>query len=162
MIQPVTKDITTDLAVTLLDGSEAPVAGLTSVDVTVRYRKNGAASFTTKALLPGEFNEIGDGIYLITFDSSELDTGGNFRIIVTGGGFEKWVGDVVVINDQLSLRDQLVSLKAAYATLANTRDVDVLFAQLELRQKNLEKTARDLTKRAEVLRSQIAATRKTS
>ena len=159
MIQPATLGIAKDVAVTLLDGSEAPVIGLTSVDVTVRFRKNGQVGFTTKALLPGEFNELGDGIYLVTFTSGEMDTGGNFRIIVTGVSFTKWTGDLVVINDQMSLGDQVISLKAALASLANVRDVDVLFDVLHLRMNKLEARASELEKRAKILSGQVGALR---
>ena len=157
MITPATKGLAQEVAVTLLDGSEASVIGLISTDVIVRFRKNGQVGFTTKAVLPGEFNEIGDGVYLVTFTSGELDNNGAFRVLVTGGSFETWAGDLVVIDDQLSLRDQIISLKAALAGLANVRDVDVLFDVLQLRMNKLEKRASELEKRALILKGQIAA-----
>lgn len=158
-VQAATKSVTKDVGVTLLDAADEPVTGLVNTDVTVVYRKNGQTSFTTKVLLPGEFNEVGDGIYLITFTAGELNTAGFFRYVVTGSAFDRHEGDLVVINEQLSLNQHIVSLKAAFATLANVRDVDVLFDTVEQRLKQLDKRERDLTRRIELLKGQIAALR---
>jgi hypothetical protein len=161
MIEAVTKGVAKDVGVTLLDSLDVPVTGVLFGSVTVRFRKNGAAGFTTKSVLAGEWNEVGDGIYLLTFTAGELDTAGNFRFLVDGGAFDRHEHDLLVINEQLSLNQQIVDLKAALAGLANIRDVDTLFAQKELRIQELERRLRDVNRRLSIAQTQLSALRST-
>lgn len=161
MIEAATRGITKDVGITMLDSTDNPVIGLTAGSITVKYRKNGAPSFSTKALLAGEWTELGDGIYLVTFTAGELDTAGNFRFLVTGGTALRHEGDLLVINDQLSLSQQIIDLKASLVNKANIRDVDVLFNQLELRVQNIELRLAQAEKQIKQLRAQLAALRGT-
>ena len=146
MIHTVTRGITTDVGVLLLDGSETPVIGVLFSAVTVRYRKNGA-SFVTKVLLSGEWSEVGDGLYRLTFSGGELDASGSFRYLVTGAGFEIHENDLTVVDDFQSLAAQIADVKQQLATKTNIDDADTLFSQLELRARELELAIRDFKKR---------------
>jgi hypothetical protein len=159
MIHTVTRGITTDVGVLLLNASEFPVSGVLFSSVTVRYRKNGATSFTTKALLAGEWTEIGDGLYRLTFSGGELDTSGNFRFLVTGGSFERHENDLIVVEDFQSLAAQIADVKQQLASKANINDADILFSQLELRARELELAIRDFKKRLSRAEATLAALR---
>lgn len=161
MIQAATLGVAKDVGITMLDAADVPVIGLTFASVTVKYRKNGAPGFTTKALLAGEFIELGDGIYLVTFTAGELDTAGSFRYLVTGGLALRHEGDLSIINEQLSLSQQIIDLKAALVSKANIRDVDVLFDQLEKREQDLELRMDQANKQIKQLRAQLSALRGT-
>ena len=161
MIQSVTAGLTTDVGVTLLDGSEVPVVGVAFGAVTVTYRKNGAASYSSKSLLSGQWNEVGDGLYRVTFTSSELDTKGSFRFLVKGGAFDRYESDLTVVDEFQTLAEEIVAIKAALGSKANTRDVDILFNQLELRMQQLEKMVRDINRRMGLAEGQLSALRAT-
>lgn len=147
MIHTVTEGITTEVGVTLLNGSDAPVSGVLFSDATVTFRKNGASTFTAKGLLAGEWNEVGDGLYRLTFTSAELDTAGSFRYIVTGGTFDRHENDVTIVDEFQDLATQIIDIKSILATKVNIRDADILFSQLELRIFELEKRMKDANDR---------------
>lgn len=160
-LEAATKEVAKDVGVTLVNASDAPVIGLTSTDVTVEYRKNGDTTFTTKALLAGEFTEVGDGIYLVTFTATELNRAGLFRIKIDGSSIEPHIRDLQVIDELLSINQQIVDLKAGLAKLVNTRDAELLFNQLELRQQQLDRRIKDAERRIKVLQGQLSALRGT-
>ena len=159
MIHTVTKEVTTDVGVTLLNSSDVAVNSIASGDVTVTFRKNGDASYTTKTLMAGQWSEVGDGLYRVTFTSAELNTVGSFRYIVKGAAFERYESDLIVVDEFQSLSEQISSIRAALGTKANIRDVDLLFNQLELRQQQVERTVLDITRRLTLAEAQLAALR---
>jgi len=161
MIHTLTEGVTTEVGVLLLDASDAPVAGVLFGAITVTFRKNGAASFAAKSVLAGEWNEVGDGLYRLTFTSSELDTSGSFRYLVEGGTFDRHENDVVIVDSFQSLATQIVDIRQTLATKVNIRDADILFSQLELRISELEKRMVDAQNRLLRIESTIASLRTT-
>ena len=67
-----------------LSSSTGAVTGLTSTDLTVSLKKEGASVFTPKVLAPTDIVEIGSGFYDIVLDTSDTDTLGNMYISVSG------------------------------------------------------------------------------
>jgi hypothetical protein len=159
MIHMVTKEVTTDVGVTLLNSSDVAVNNVAFGDVAVTFRKNGDALYTTKTLSSGQWSEVGDGLYKVTFTSAELNTVGSFRYIVKGASFDRFESDLIVVDEFQSISDQISSIRAALGTKANIRDVDLLFNQLELRQQQVERTVLDITRRLTMAESQLAALR---
>jgi hypothetical protein len=66
--------------------TDLPRTGIVFSQVVVSYKKSTATSFTTKTLVTGDFREIGNGIYEISFSAAELNTLGSFLYLVQGGG----------------------------------------------------------------------------
>jgi len=97
MSHVVTQSIAADLIAILTDSSGLPVTGLVYSDVTVQYRKEGAGSFTNKALTAPDFVELGSGIYTIAFTAAELDTLGSFLFKVTGASVSQFVSISTVV-----------------------------------------------------------------
>ena len=162
MIHTVTTGITTDVGVTLLDSGDTPVIGVGSGDITVTYRKNGAASFTTKSVLAGEWNEVGDGLYRLTFTATELNTAGSFRFLVKGGSFDRYEADLIIADDFQDLKTQIASLKADLALKANIRDTNILVSERELRLREAEQRINDLTRRLQIAESALSILRTNS
>jgi hypothetical protein len=161
VIHSVTKGLTTDVGVLLLDASDNPKNGVLYSDVTVMYRKNGQTSFTVKSLLAGEWTEVGDGLYRLTFTSTELDAAGSFRYLLTGATFSRHENDVLVVDEYQSLAAQIVDIKQQLTTKANIRDVDILFSQLELRMRRQEQALTDLRRRLKSAEAALGALRGT-
>lgn len=161
MIQTLTEGVTTEVGVLLLNASDAPVTGVLFGDATVTFRKNGASSFSTKSLLSGEWNEVGDGLYRLTFTSTELDTSGSFRYLVDGASFERHENDVTIVDQFQSLATQIIDIRQTLATKVNIRDADILFSQLELRIVDLERRMSDAQTRLLRIESTINALRTT-
>jgi len=65
---------------------DAPRTGITYLQVAVLYKKSTQSSFQVKALVTGDFREIGNGVYEILFSVAELNTLGSFIFIVNGNG----------------------------------------------------------------------------
>jgi hypothetical protein len=162
MIHTVTTGITTDIGVTLLNSSDAPVIGVAVGDITVTYRKNGASSFTTKSVLAGEWNEVGDGLYRLTFTAGELNTSGSFRVMVKGAAFERYEADLIIADDFEDLATQIASLKADLALKANIRDTNILVSERELRLKEAELRIADLNNRLQIAESALSILRSQS
>lgn len=85
--------------VVYLTKDNAAVAGLAFGDVTAEYRKEGAASFTSKTLDALNWAEIGSGVYTIAFTASELDTVGSFTVKVTGATIDQYVTVANVLSE---------------------------------------------------------------
>ena len=66
--------------------TELPRTGILFSQVIVSYKKSTAVSFAAKALVTGDFREIGSGIYEISFTAAELNTLGSFLYLVQTGG----------------------------------------------------------------------------
>lgn len=62
----------------------AAATGLTFSDVSCDLKKEGAGSFSAKALDGTNFTEVGGGVYELTFTTAETDTLGNMYVRITG------------------------------------------------------------------------------
>lgn len=160
-VQTLVTGVATDVGVTLLDGSDVAVSGVAVGDITVRYRKNGASLYTTKSVLAGEWTEVGDGLYKLSFTSGELDTSGSFRYLVTGASFSRHENDAILSPDYQDLATQIIELKQLLAAKANIGDVDTLFHQLELRIAELESELNNMKDRLSKAEASLAALRAT-
>jgi len=68
-------------------GTGNPRTGILFNEIDVSYKKSVDASFSIKTLTgPGDFREIGLGVYEILFSASELDTLGSLVYVVVGNG----------------------------------------------------------------------------
>jgi len=76
--------------------SESPVTGILYGAVTVAYKKQGAASLSTKVLAAEDWVELGSGFYTLKFSEAELDTIGPFFYKVSGTGFDMQFGEIEV------------------------------------------------------------------
>lgn len=87
MSQQVTQGVASDIQV-ILSKDDVAVTGLTFADVTAEISKAGGA-FAAKTLDGTNFNEVGNGVYRITFTTADLDTLGAFTIVVTGADIDQ-------------------------------------------------------------------------
>lgn len=83
MSQIVTQSVISSLIVYLTLDNVA-VTGLVFSDLTCGYRKEGAGTFTAKALTALNFIEIGSGVYTVEFTAAELNTLGSFTFLLNG------------------------------------------------------------------------------
>ena len=74
------------------DVNGAPVTGLAFGDISVKYAKEGATGLTTKTINAGNWTEVGQGLYDISFTGVELDTIRFFKYVVTGTGALQYPG----------------------------------------------------------------------
>lgn len=158
-VHTVTSGVTTDVGVTLLNSSDVPQVGVLVGAITVTFRKNGASSFTTKSVLAGEWNEVGDGLYRLTFTAGELNIPGSFRFLVKGGTFERYESDLTVADDFQTISNQLASLRQDAALKANIRDTDILVSEREMRLKEAELRIKDLNRRLQIAESALSILR---
>jgi hypothetical protein len=161
MIESVTLGAATDIAVTLLDTASAPANEVPYTDITVQYRRSGQTSFTTKTLLEGEWTEVGDGLYLLTFTDGELSTPGNFRFLVTGTAFVRHERDLLIIDNHQTLNTQIEAIATVLASKTNIADANTLFNVAELRLQEQERLILDLRKRLNVAEGMLGALRAT-
>lgn len=161
MIESVTLGVATDIAVTLLDTATEPVNNVLFSAVTVQYRRSGQTSFTTKTLLEGQWSEVGDGIYLVTFTDGELSTPGSFRFLVTGTAFVRHERDLLVIDNHQTLNTQIIAIATVLAKKTNIADANTLFNVAELRLQELERRMRDMRTRLNVAEGMLGALRAT-
>lgn len=90
MSQQVTQNVIANIVV-ILTKDNVPVTGIVYSAVTVKYRKEGGSSFTTKSIGATDFAEIGSGVYTIKFTAAELNTVGSFVITVTSASIDQSV-----------------------------------------------------------------------
>ena len=159
MIESVTLGVATDVAVTLLDASNNAVNNVLFTDVTVQIRKPGQTAFFTKTLLAGEWTEVGDGIYLVTFTDGELSSAGNFRFLVTGASFSRHERDILIVDNHQTINAQLLGIGTVLAKKVNTGDANTLFNVAELRFQEMERRLRDMTFRLDVAEGMLGALR---
>lgn len=82
------KDEARQLPVLMVDSSDL-FTGKTAIafgSVTVKLMKAGGSAWTTKTMTSGNWTEIDDGLYMISFTAAELDTLGNFNYIAQAAG----------------------------------------------------------------------------
>ena len=156
MIYTVTKDVATDINVSLLDSSNVSVVGVVFSAVTVQLRKQGG-SLNTKIISSGEWNELGDGIYKLSLNVNDLNTEGFLRVVVSGATWETYRLDIQVLDDFLSIAQQIIDIKEQLATKVNINDADTLFAQLENRERVLEEEIEELEERLQRALAALAA-----
>jgi len=161
MIESITLGVATDVAVTLLDTSSQAVNNVLHSEVTVQYRRSGQTSYTTKTLLAGEWAEVGDGVYLLTFTDGELSTPGSFRFLVMGTAFVRHERDLLVIDNHQTLNTQIIAIATVLAKKTNIADANTLFNVAELRLQELERRLRDMRKRLNVAEGMLGALRAT-
>jgi hypothetical protein len=90
------------MPVLLRDTSGVPVTGVVFGGVTVKYRKFGQTSFTTKTISGSDWFEVGDGWYDVLFSASELDTVEDFNYIVQEASSVQWNGFAVIVPETRS------------------------------------------------------------
>jgi hypothetical protein len=156
----VSREVGTELSLTLVDASQAPVNGVAFGDITATYRKNGG-TFVTKTVLSGEWAEVGDGVYKLSFTAAELNTAGSFRFTITGGSFEPYVADVQIVNNYKDIEAQVIEIKQGLATKVNITEADLLIAQREFRLKQAEQQIAKLLTRVKTAEAGLAALRTT-
>lgn len=162
MIQTETLGVASDVGVLLLNSSDTPVNGVAFDDVAVTYRKNGDSGFTSKSLLAGEWTDLGDGLYRLSFSAAELDRAGGFRYLVkwaSGTVFERYENEILIVADYQDIADQLIDAKQTLAGKANIGDVNLLFNQVELRVRELEMQKNELGRRLNLAEASLAALR---
>lgn len=76
-----------------------PETGKTYSDVTVKYAKQGDTSLTTKSMASGDWQELGDGLYLLKFSATELNTAGNFICEVYATGTRRFPGHIDIVEN---------------------------------------------------------------
>jgi hypothetical protein len=74
-----------------LDLGGVPVTGVLYNQVTVKYRKLGIYALTTKIVASTDWVEIGNGLYVIKWSSSEMNTVGPFLFQISGAGFDPYL-----------------------------------------------------------------------
>lgn len=114
MSQIVTQSVAADLVTILTTTGGVPATGILFSGVTALFRKEGAASFTAKTITALNFDEIGSGVYTISFTAAELNTLGSFTWVVNGAGLQQFAGiaNVVatpVVSTAVSLQTCVVS-----------------------------------------------------
>lgn len=65
---------------------QTPELGVLFGAVTVNFAKEGDVGMTAKVMGAGNWTEIGDGVYFISFTAAELDTDGKFTYTVIAAG----------------------------------------------------------------------------
>jgi len=113
--QQVTQNIADDIIVLLTNGSVA-VTGLTFSDVTAQFRKEGGA-FQSKTLTALNFTEVGNGFYEIDFTASELNTLGQFLVVVDGVAIDQSNTMVEVVGSSQPTTSTSLSTCVVYGHL---------------------------------------------
>lgn len=120
----------------LLTLAGAPVAGLTSAVVTVKIKRAGETAFSTMALNPPEWIDMGGGYYTLTFLPAVTNIAGTFAYNITGVGFDNLVFDQIVLmnpansGSQQSYFQDVASERTVFLSLAGTPSVAVLHSDL--------------------------------
>lgn len=92
-----------DIFVDLYDSTTGlPYPGVPASGLVLKYAKAGESTYTTKVLtegVDGNFAEIGDGVYKISFLADELDTLGQFVFVIAGTGIYTILEQRVIIAE---------------------------------------------------------------
>ena len=81
----------------LLYSGGSPVTGVVPADVSVSYRKTGESSLSTLPLATSNWIEVGNGLYILVFSGSDMDTLGSYYYEVSGGSFDNLVKETEVV-----------------------------------------------------------------
>lgn len=100
MSYEVQKSVAHSVPVKLVDDGDfhTQVTGKAGGDVTVRYKKYGASSWSAKDVSSSGWDEIGNGYYEIDFAAGDYDTVGRFDYQVECSGCLDYNGAVVVVE----------------------------------------------------------------
>lgn len=93
-----------------LTESGTPVTGVLYSAITVKYKKYAQTSFTTRTLVSADWTELGNGYYLLVWESAFLNILGPFVFTLTGGSF----------NNQVFLEFDVDPQPASFFAPANT------------------------------------------
>ena len=92
------------LPVVLIDDTDfkSKETGIAYGSVTVKYAKeasDGDHTLSTKTMASGDWEELGEGMYLIKFSTSELDTVGKFIYVCYASGILPYYGEAYIIQE---------------------------------------------------------------
>ena len=90
------------LPVYLRDANGDPVTGVVFGDVTVKYRKYGATSLTTKTIITTDWGEVGNGLYDLSFTAAEFNTLKDFTWVAIEASSKQWTGFGQIISEEKS------------------------------------------------------------
>lgn len=65
-----------------------PVPGILPADITVKIRKQGDPTFTTKVMNSSNFYSLGNGYYVLAFSGADLSVMGDFFFSISGLAFD--------------------------------------------------------------------------
>jgi hypothetical protein len=104
---------------------QTPKTGVTYAQVTISYRKEGATSWSSKTA-SGNWTEVGKGVYLISWSTSDLNTVGRFDVLVEQADcinvYASYVVSANLLDDVASAIAALNDLDAAAVLAAITTD----------------------------------------
>lgn len=99
-----------------------PALSVPYTDLTVRYKKQGQNTMTLKPMTAGDWVELGNGLYSISFSANEMDTVGGFTYTVESGSslfdnflYDEFTIEAAVAGTTAPLPQQCV----VYGNLAN-------------------------------------------
>lgn len=115
------------------DDFKTQVTGKTGGNVTVRYKKYGDSSWSTKDVSGSGWDEIGNGCYEVDFSADDLNTAGRFDYQVECSGCLDYNGSVLVVNHNPLTIQQHVSgyfkvMSHLGNSLASESDLQLLMA----------------------------------
>jgi hypothetical protein len=126
-MQIVKQSVARSIPVLLIQTSDGqtPKTGATEGQMTLSYRKEGATSWSSKTAT-GNWTEVGKGVYLIDWSTSDLNTIGRFDIVAEHADSINFYGSLVVsanlLDDIDTTLDALNDLDAAAILAAITTD----------------------------------------
>jgi len=126
-MQMVKQSVERKIPCLLIESSDGqtPDTGVAAGSVTISYRKEAATSLTAKTAT-GNWTEVGKGVYLITWSTTDLNTVGRFDFIVEVSGDINYYGSLVVsanlLDDLATDIAALNDLDAAGVLAAVTND----------------------------------------
>jgi hypothetical protein len=67
-----------------------PAVGVTYSSLTIRYKKFGQSSFTTRTIVSSDWVSLGNGFYTLKWPASLVDTLGTFLYTIGGAAFDNF------------------------------------------------------------------------
>lgn len=110
--------------------ADVPATGVLYTDLVVQIKKQGATSFTTKALVPSDWVNLGGGIYSLSFSPSDMDTVGDFTFTMSSSKFDNFVYDEFTITPLVSSGSASARMRTAYLTLADVPATGVAYTDV--------------------------------
>lgn len=117
-MRQLTKGASANLTVLLtLSATGAPATGIAFGAVTAQLSKAGGA-FAAKAVLVGDWAEVGSGVYTLAFSAANTDTLGEIIFTVNAATCTQFVGEATVVNaaDATTAVDVLTCVVSGYVT----------------------------------------------
>lgn len=96
-MQIVKQSVARDIPCILVEASDGqtPDTGVVAGSTTISYRKEGATSWSAKTAT-GNWTEVGKGVYLISWSTTDLNTIGRFDFVVEVSADINYYGSLVV------------------------------------------------------------------